>query len=130
MEGLKRRSSQWYQRIRTDGCLLNDKRRARDNHAPGADSFSSGNLQRLGEHTCQYAFKRHRVTAYFPCNEEIAIAFPSAIGVLNYMRIVPAIQAGFEMIKFDALSFLSISPGLIDLADHPIIHSSSFPFPK
>jgi hypothetical protein len=86
--------------------------------------LSASSLDRGGNHVFQQNLKRHRVPTALMGDEELTVALKSTLIKGYMMIIVVAVKGQFELVEAEAISFLGIPLGFLDLSDHSRIHLS------
>ena len=60
--------------------------------------------------------------------KEITVTMPFGIFVLHSMGVILAFKRHLDGIKVDAVAFLGISLGFLNLANHAVVHGLIFSF--
>jgi hypothetical protein len=92
--------------------------------------LAKSNLRRLGKHILEHFFHRHGVTAHTAALEKITIATPITILKSNPVRVILTCNIDRKAFKVNAVAFLCIALGFLDLANHPVIHGYFSFMPK
>jgi hypothetical protein len=85
----------------------------------------------LGEdrkHSFKNSLKGHGMAAHTSRVEEITVAVPASFLIMNSVRVVVAIKGDREFFEPDTITLLCITLGLLDLADHSMVHNSTPPY--
>jgi hypothetical protein len=65
------------------------------------------------------------VTAALMSKEELAIALELAIFIPNLVIVIVAMESKDKLVEPEALRLLGVALGLLNFADHSIIHRSA-----
>jgi hypothetical protein len=75
------------------------------------------------KHVLQEFFHRHCVTANTAALKKVAVTRPRATLKGNPMLIILAVNPHSKGLKVEAMRFRGITFGLLNLPNHPIVHS-------
>ncbi|MDD5371775.1 MAG: hypothetical protein PHQ40_22060, partial [Anaerolineaceae bacterium] len=85
-------------------------------------SVSRLRLYQFRDHPFQNHFKGHCMAAAPAGMEEIAVAIPYTVFILDGMGIILSIHRDCKGIEMDPVALVGVAFGLLDLTNHPIIH--------
>ena len=80
------------------------------------------------DHPFQYKLQRHGVAAASTCTEKVAITVPVVVLVIHGVGIVLPIQCHSKLFEMKAATFLGITLGFFNLANHSRVHGRVSPF--
>lgn len=73
-------------------------------------------------HPLENCLQRHGVHATTTGLKKFAIAFPRAILINHFVRIVISFDSHLERMELEPLTLLGVALGFFDLTDHAVIH--------
>jgi hypothetical protein len=83
---------------------------------------------RFDDHILEQNLKRHGMAAAFMGNEKLAIAIKNTLIVRNMVFAIVTVEIKVKLVEVKAVSILSVTLCLFDLADQSRIHCSSLLF--
>jgi hypothetical protein len=106
-----------------------------DRQNKSVNHFLSGDLMhslrllyRFRQHVFQDDLERHTVAAPAATLEKVTITLPDAILHPHRVRIILTIEGHVERFEANAITFLGITLGFVDLPDHARVHWFCSPF--
>ncbi len=83
-------------------------------------------LPRAAEHVLKQVLEGHGVAAALAEEEELTIALEDTVVELYLMTVVIATERDAELLEAEAFALLGVALGLLNLADHAVIHGGQF----
>jgi hypothetical protein len=79
-------------------------------------------------HTLKDHLKRHGVAASSACMKKVTITHPMTVLVFYGMRVIGPIKGYRKGTEMNAVFFLGVALGFLNLSDHARIHGCTTPF--
>jgi hypothetical protein len=77
------------------------------------------------DHVLEQDLERHAVAAALVGDEKFAVAMVGAVLECNCVVVIVTVECNVKFIELEALSFLRVTLGFLQLSDHSVVHTLS-----